>query len=63
MEEFDQFRKINISYPSFWELYGRMLKKRKRPNGSLQYELNEMENVFEYEEGGAIADDISEDSE
>ena len=40
-----------------------MLKKRKRPNGSLQYELNEMENVFEYEEGGAIADDISEDSE
>ncbi len=48
--ELDQFRKKHPEYPSFEELYGRTVKKRKRPNGSLQYEVEEMENVMEFDE-------------
>jgi len=49
-KEFEEFRNKNPSYPSFDELYGNLSKKRKRPNGSLQYEVEVGENRMGFEE-------------
>jgi hypothetical protein len=44
--EFEAFQKENPSYPSFDEVYGKVVKKRKRVKGILQFEgdLSVMEN-------------------
>jgi hypothetical protein len=56
-KEFEEFRKKHPSYPSFDELYKKVVKKRKRPNGSLQYEVEFGENTMGFEEEDEIIDD------
>jgi hypothetical protein len=49
--EFEAFQKENPSYPSCDEVYGRVIKKRKRVKGILQFEgnLSVMENGMQIE--------------
>jgi hypothetical protein len=41
--ELEAFQKENLSYPSFDEMYGRVVEKRKRPNGTLQVDTSLMD--------------------
>jgi hypothetical protein len=49
--EFEAFRSENPSYPSFDEVYGKVVKKRKRVKGIPQFEgnLSVMENGMRIE--------------
>jgi hypothetical protein len=47
LNEFEAFQKENPSYPSFDEMYGRVVEKRKRPNGTLHVDTSLMDTEVE----------------
>jgi hypothetical protein len=54
LNEFEAFQKENPSYPSFDEMYGRVVEKRKGPNGSLQVDTSLMDTEVEIGTGDVM---------
>jgi hypothetical protein len=52
--ELVEFQKENPSYPSFEEMYGRVLEKRKRPNGSQQVDTSLIDTEVEIGTGDVM---------
>jgi hypothetical protein len=52
--ELEAFQRENPSYPSFDEMYGRVVEKRKRPNGTLQVDTSLMDPEVEIGTGDVM---------